>query len=91
MADVWQYITLRSQPRAGTFFFDGVQELVGGGYIFPTPDVALAALGGEGGEGWECICYHRNDGPRQAIIPMSLIQPPPWPVRYELVFKRKAP
>lgn len=84
----WEYITLRSQFKSGTGWYDGVLEIAGDGFTFSTPDTALKALGAEG---WECISYHRDDGPRQQVITGSLVQPPPWPVKYELVFKRKAP
>lgn len=88
MPERWEYITLRSREKSGTAWFDNQWEIAGDGYTFEAPDAALKALGIEG---WECILYHRDDGPRQQVIPKSLIQPPPWPVKYELVFKRKAP
>lgn len=86
MAEQWHYITLRSQFKSGIGWYDGLQELVGDGYTFPNPDAALKVLGAEG---WECISHHRNDGPRQPVVMGTLIQPPPWPVQYELVFKRR--
>lgn len=52
---------------------------------FATPDEALCVLGEEG---WECIHFHQDDGPRQQMIPMSLIQPLPFPSKYTLRFKR---
>jgi hypothetical protein len=54
---------------------------------FRTPDEAMAALGAEG---WECIHFHQDDGPRQQIVPGSLVQAPKFPPRYTLRFKRRA-
>lgn len=86
MMERWEYIALHSWPKSGTFYFDAVFELTGDGYTFATVDEALRVLGAEG---WECILCHRDDGPRQQIIPGTLIQAPPWPVKYELRFKRR--
>jgi len=87
MTDQLSYLTLKSQAKSGTSWFDNIQEIVGGEYRFSSVDEALQVLGSEG---WECIMCHRDDGPRQQIVVQSLIQPPPWPVQYELVFKRRA-
>lgn len=80
----WEYCTVASELKPG---IDFAYELVlhGTRRVFPSVDDALTELGMEG---WECILCHRNDGPRRQIIPGSLIQASPWPVKYELRFKR---
>lgn len=87
----WEYCTVESKVALGKSWFDhNAFELVlvdsEPRRTFVSPDAALRELGEEG---WECIQFHQDDGPRQQVIPMSLIQPPPWPVQYTLRFKRE--
>lgn len=53
---------------------------------FATPDEALRVLGAEG---WQCIHFFQDDGPRQPVIPMSLIQAPAWPKSWVIRFQRE--
>ena len=84
----WEYCAVVSTLIPGTSPWDSPYELrlAGSERTFNTPDIALRELGEEG---WECIQFHQDDGPRQQVIPMSLFQPPPWPTRYTLRFKRE--
>lgn len=84
---MWQYITLRTEFTMERLLGAG-GPLIGDGHRFSSPQEALSVLGSEG---WECIGYSRNDGPRPTIIPGSLVQTPQQAPQYELVFKRFAP
>jgi len=82
----WEYCTVKSEMRSGSMFaYDLVLQGSDPRTVFASVDAALSMLGTEG---WECILFHRDDGPRQQMIPMSLHQPLPFPARYELRFKR---
>lgn len=88
---MWQYLTVRSTVNQinpswpGSSYWlavDGQPDRT-----FRTPDEALRVLGEEG---WECLHFHQDDGPRPQIIPGSLVQSPGFPSQYTLRFKRRA-